>query len=89
MADADQLDQTLTAANATAATLVVFDCGGLKFLASLSLGTLMHFQSQVRRTGGRVCFAGVQPQVKTMLQRAHLTQICELHETVEAALLQR
>ena len=84
--NADRLDAELARACAQRPALAVVDLGGLTFISSMGMGALVGFQRAVSRNGGVVRFAGAQPLVAGALRRARLTDVLELHDTVDAAL---
>jgi len=67
-------------------THLVVDLAQVPFIDSAGLATLVSILKLVRRTGGNVLLAGVQPQARTVFSLTMLDQVFTIHPTVEAAL---
>jgi anti-anti-sigma factor len=85
VANLDSLDSILTRVLATRPSLVVLDFVGLTMLSSLAMGMLISFRRSLARWGGRVKFASTSPSIRESLETARLTDLFELHATVEEA----
>jgi anti-anti-sigma factor len=66
--------------------LVVVDASKLAFLSSIGLSTLVRAWRAVCDSGGRFVLAGLQPQVRGVLDRVRLLEKFEVADSVEAAL---
>ncbi|MCG3178088.1 MAG: hypothetical protein BIFFINMI_00411 [Phycisphaerae bacterium] len=85
LAGVDALARHLLRLSARRDKLVVLDMAGLKFMSSLAMGRLVEFHRGVVRNGGAARYACVQPLVRQALERARLTDLIELYDTVESA----
>jgi anti-sigma B factor antagonist len=61
------------------------DLTGVAFLDSSALGTLVVMYKAVRERGDRLCLAGVQPTVRTVLRITSVDRVIAVYETVHAA----
>ncbi len=68
------------------ATYLIVDLAEVPFIDSAGLATLVSALKLVRRVGGKVLLAGVQPQARTVFSLTMLDQVFTIHPTVEAAL---
>jgi anti-sigma B factor antagonist len=64
---------------------LVMDLGGVGFLDSSALGTLVIMYKAARESGGRLCLAGVQQSVRTVLRITSVDRVIDVYDTVEAA----
>ena len=64
---------------------VVVDLAGVGFMDSSALGTLVVMFKALRDGGGRLCLAGVQPPVRTVLRITSVDQAIDVYDTVQAA----
>ena len=67
-------------------THLIVDLAQVPFIDSAGLATLVSTLKAVRRVGGAVPLAGVQPQARTVFSLTMLDQVFTIHPTVEAAL---
>jgi anti-sigma B factor antagonist len=65
---------------------LIVDLAQVPFIDSAGLATLVSTLKLVRRVGGSVLLAGVQPQARTVFSLTMLDQVFTIHPTVEAAL---
>jgi anti-anti-sigma factor len=65
--------------------LAVLDCSGLSRLSSLAMGMLVGLRRDLGRWQGCVKLAGVAPPILDALQTPRLTDLFEVHATVEEA----
>jgi len=84
--EVDDLDRHLQALAALSSRAFVLDLSGLKFAASLAIGCLLRFRSQVIAGGGRVSLADVPPLVKESFRHAQLHRVFPMYDTVDQAL---
>lgn len=63
--------------------VVCFD--QVKEVSSAILGALLEIDKQVRRSGGRLCLAGMSASVASVFQLTRLDSILEIHDSIEAA----
>jgi anti-sigma B factor antagonist len=66
--------------------LAVLDCSALTLLSSLAMGMLVGLRRDLGRWQGCVKLACLAPPIHDVLQVARLTQLFEVHATVEQAL---
>jgi anti-sigma B factor antagonist len=66
--------------------LAVIDCSALTLLSSLAMGMLVRLRRDLGRWQGRVKFACLPPPILNTLQIAGLTELFEVHATLEEAL---
>jgi len=66
--------------------LVVLDCSALTMLSSLAMGMLVGLRRDLGRWQGCVKLAGVAPPIEQTLHATRLTDLFEVHATVEQAL---
>jgi anti-sigma B factor antagonist len=64
---------------------VVVDLSGVGFMDSSALGTLVVVFKAVRAAGGRLCVAGVQQSVRTVLGITSVDQVIDVYDSVQAA----
>ncbi len=67
-------------------SLVVIDCHGLTFMASLAMGSLVALQGALKRSGSRVVIASPPKPILDLIQRARLDSVFPIYESVETAL---
>jgi anti-sigma B factor antagonist len=63
----------------------ILDCTSLEYASSIGLGTLVGFNSQVKKLDGAVALAGVQGMFADVIRIAHLDKIFHLFQTVQDA----
>jgi anti-sigma B factor antagonist len=80
------LEFALTRLLARRAVLAVLDFTALTLLSSLAMGMLVGLRRDLGRWQGRVKLACVPPPILVALQTARLTDLFEVHATVEEAL---
>jgi anti-sigma B factor antagonist len=66
--------------------LAVIDCSAVTLLSSLAMGMLVRLRRDLGRWQGRVKLACLPPPILNTLQIAGLTELFEVHATVEEAL---
>jgi anti-sigma B factor antagonist len=66
--------------------LAVIDCSAVTLLSSLAMGMLVRLRRDLGRWQGRVKLACVPPPILNSLEVAGLTELFEVHATVEEAL---
>jgi anti-sigma B factor antagonist len=66
--------------------LAVLDCSALTLLSSLAMGMLVRLRRDLGRWQGCVKLACLTPPIQDALQTARLTELFEVHATVEEAL---
>ncbi len=66
--------------------VIVVDLEGVEFLDSTGLGVLVSGLKRFRSGGGDVLLVATQPRVLKVLEITGLTQVFEIHESVESAL---
>ena len=86
MMTVDRMQFALVRLIARRVPLAVLDLSKLIFLASLAMGVLVTFRRDLFRHGGRVCLAGVRPEIHDSLQVAGLADLFEFCPSVEAAI---
>lgn len=64
---------------------VILDLAGLTMMSSLGMGLFVSLRNSLKRRGGRLLAAAMQPMVLDSFKRARLDGIFELFETLEAA----
>jgi len=67
------------------AAQVVVDLAEVGFMDSSALGTLVASFKALRDRGGRLCLAGVQPPVRTVLSITSVDRVIDIYDTVQAA----
>jgi anti-anti-sigma factor len=85
-ANVPKLEPVLTQLSAKKPKLVVIEGSEMSFISSLALGALLTFQKGVRRHGGEVRLAALQPMVLDMLQAAQLDKVFATYIDTEDAL---
>jgi anti-sigma B factor antagonist len=70
-------------------THLVVNLAQVPFIDSAGLAALVSTLKLVRRVGGSVLLAEVQPQARTVFSLTMLDQVLTIHPTVEAALASR
>jgi anti-sigma B factor antagonist len=86
MAFVGQLQQELSRVLEGKPELVVLDLTDLAFISSMGMGTLVNFRNGVGKIGGTVKLAALKPMLAESFRRARLTEMFEIHETVDAAI---
>jgi anti-sigma B factor antagonist len=66
--------------------LAVLDCSALTLLSSLAMGMLVGLRRDLGRWQGCVILACLTPPIQDALQASRLTELFEVHATVEEAL---
>ena len=64
---------------------VVVDLSGVGFMDSSALGTLVVMFKAARDAGGRLCLAGPQQAVRTVLSITSVDSVMDVYDTVQAA----
>jgi anti-anti-sigma factor len=82
----ESLEKELLALSAKKPKLVVFDATHLKFIASLSIGALIHFRRKCLTWGGKVAIAGANENIANALHHVRVDTLLPLSQSVEAAL---
>lgn len=85
MATQPQLRDGLQAAIDAGPTEVVVDLTGVGFMDSSALGTLVVMFKALRADGGRLCLAGVQQPVRSLLSVTSVDRVVDVYDTVHAA----
>lgn len=80
------LDRATGLAAAQRPPVVVIDCHGLAFMASLAMGSLVALHNALRASGRRVVIAGPSRQILEMIQRARLDTLFPIYESTPLAL---
>ena len=86
MANVDVLDEALTKACAEKPLVAVLDMSQMSFISSIGMGSLVAFKRGIERCGGKMKVAALQPMVADAFKRARLTDVFEIHDTVESAI---
>lgn len=86
MASMDVLERELSQICERKPALAVLDMTGLSFISSMGMGSLVTFQRGVQNCGGKVKIAGLQPLLAEAFRRARLSDVFEIHESVEGAI---
>ena len=81
----DELERHFNKVCAQRPQLVVINCAGLNFIASIGMGTLVALNTSLRRLGGAVRLACVNDNVRNALKRARLDPVLEIHPDLESA----
>jgi anti-anti-sigma factor len=79
------LDKNLLAISAQRPTRVVVDLGGLSFISSIFMGSLIRLRQSVGHSKGKVVMCGASETVLDALKRARLDQVFEIHPAVDDA----
>jgi anti-anti-sigma factor len=85
MAFVGQLQQELSRVLEGKPELVVLDLTDLAFISSMGMGTLVNFRNGVGKIGGTVKLAALKPPLAEAFRRARLTEMFEIHDSVDAA----
>jgi anti-sigma B factor antagonist len=64
---------------------VVVDLAGVGFMDSSGLGALVVMFKALRAVGGRLCLAGVQPAVQSVLTVTSVDRAIDVYDSVQAA----
>ncbi|MEV4713178.1 STAS domain-containing protein [Micromonospora sp. NPDC049374] len=64
---------------------VVVDLGGVGFMDSSALGTLVVMFKALRDVGGRLCLASVQPGVRRVLSITSVDRVVDIYDDVPGA----
>jgi anti-sigma B factor antagonist len=86
MAFVGQLQQELSRVLEGKPELVVLDLTDLAFISSMGMGTLVNFRNGVGKAGGTVKLAALKPLLTESFRRARLTEMFEIHDSVDAAI---
>ena len=84
--EVDELEQELQAIASRPSSQFILDLSGLTFAASLALGCLLRFRTNVTAAGGRVAIAALQPLILDSFRRAQLHRVFTIYPTVREAL---
>lgn len=80
------LEQAFLRARAAKPQRVVLDLRGLSFISSLGMGTMVALHRDLSRKGGALRVAGMQPMVADAFQRARLSDLLILCDSVDDAI---
>ncbi len=64
---------------------VVIDCGQLKYISSLGIGTMIRIHSRMKGKGGNVRLAQVDGMVADILRAVHVEKLLNMYPSVEEA----
>jgi anti-anti-sigma factor len=81
----ERLDLPFRQIVAAKPSLVVFDLKGLRYAASLFLGSLVNFRRGITQGEGKVQLAGVQPNIRELFQSTGLEGLFEFITTAPEA----
>ena len=84
-ADLEKLQEELFAIIDGDVTGLVLDLSSVSAMDSFSVGVLMSAHRRMRRKGGVMKLAAVQPRVRSTLAIAKVDTVIEIHEDVAAA----
>jgi anti-anti-sigma factor len=79
------LDKNLLAISAQRQTRVVVDLGGLTFISSIFMGSLIRLRQSVGHAKGKIVMCAASETVLDALKRARLDQVFEIHPAVDDA----
>ena len=79
------LAEWLEAASRSGANRIIVDMGGVTFMDSTGLATLIRFMKQCRANGGDLCLANLQQPVRIIFELTRLDSAFMICPTVEAA----
>jgi anti-sigma B factor antagonist len=65
---------------------LIVDCGGLEFISSMGLGTLVRINSRMKKLGGDVKLANVHSFVAQAMSAVGLNKMFQIYPTVEEAI---
>ncbi|WP_255421284.1 STAS domain-containing protein [Micromonospora sp. BL4] len=85
MATAPQLREGLQRLIDAGDRRIVVDLAGVGFMDSSALGALVVSFKALRELGGRMCLAGVQPAVRSVLTVTSVDRVIHVHDSVQAA----
>lgn len=85
MASQPQLRDGLERVIDAGAAQVVVDLTGVAFMDSSALGALVVVFKALRDGGGRLCLAGVQQPVRSLLSITSVDRVIDVYDTVQAA----
>lgn len=81
-----KLRDTVHVFTAQGATRFVLDLAQVQFIDSYGIGELARAYSIVRRAGGEMKLAGVNPLISAVLAMSRLNTIFEMHPTQDSAI---
>ncbi len=64
---------------------MILDCGGLGYVSSAGMGTLISLHRELQELGGRLLIAGATGSVFELLDMMNLGSILELHPDMDGA----
>jgi anti-sigma B factor antagonist len=79
---AGQLGQELEQVVQSGIGKLIVDCGGLRWISSAGLGTLVRLHKRLRDRGGELKLAAIDAAVVRMLELTRLNRVFELYTTV-------
>ncbi len=71
--------------DSTASPKILISFAGVDHLSSAALGTLITVNNKVRRQGGQLRLAEIDPQIYEVFVITKLNRLFEIHETSDAA----
>ena len=80
------LNERLMEASECSPKLMVLDLGGLDFICSLGLGSIVAAYLRMTRAKGRLRLVGPPDQVRELLRITKLDTLLEVHDSVEGAM---
>jgi anti-sigma B factor antagonist len=82
---APALAEWLEGASRSGANRIIVDMGGITFMDSTGLATLIRFMKQCRTAGGDLCLASLQQPVRIIFELTRLDSAFMIYPTVETA----
>ncbi len=82
---ADQLRVLVDGMIAQSRTRMIFDCGGLKYVSSAGIGTLISLHRELREADGRLLLAGATGPVFELMGLMNLGSILDLYPDMDQA----
>jgi anti-sigma B factor antagonist len=79
------VEDWLETATRSGAAYVVVDMGGISFMDSTGLATLVRFMKECRKAGGDLCLADLQQPVRMIFELTRLDSAFSIYPTVDAA----
>jgi anti-sigma B factor antagonist len=80
-------ESSIEAVVASGRSRVLIDCSELRYISSMGIGALVQLAKTLEASGGRLSFAGLTQQVRSVLDMVGLLTIFRVYGTRQEALL--
>jgi anti-anti-sigma factor len=83
--DSRNLEEMLSSAAKEATKKVVLDLGGLTYMDSSGLGSIVKSMTAIKKAGGSLRLAGATPLILSLFKMAYLDSVLSLYPDLQSA----